>query len=78
MGIDPTTKKPYTEGVRDVLRRWQRADYIRLHAGDMTAQEMRSVQAVLRAVALEVEAYLPPVVDGQATTKRAGPISEPG
>lgn len=45
--------------LRAVLRRWQRADYIRLHAGEMTAQEMRSVLAVLKAVSLEIEAYLP-------------------
>lgn len=65
--IDRTTGKAHTQGVRDVLRRWQSADYIRLHAGEMTAQEMRSVLAVLKAVALEVEAYLPPDPIGQLT-----------
>jgi hypothetical protein len=58
--IDPTTKETYADGVRKVLMRWQRPDYIRLHAGEMTAQEMRSVLAVLKAVSLEVHAYMPP------------------
>lgn len=37
-----------------IIDRWQDPDYIRLHAGEMTAQEMRSVLAVLRAVRAEI------------------------
>lgn len=62
---DPMTKEPYEKGVRDVLRRWQQPSYIRLHAGEMTAQEMRSVLAVVKCIAGEVDVYLPPAT-GQA------------
>lgn len=58
--IDPTTKETYADGVRKTLLRWQRPDYIRLHAGEMTTQEMRSVLAVLKAVSREIHAYMPP------------------
>src|SRR3954447_616155 len=34
----------------NVLDKWLDPDHIRLHAGEMTTQEMRSVLAVLRAV----------------------------
>lgn len=37
-----------------VLDRWLDPDHIRLHAGEMTTQEMRSVLAVLRAVRLDI------------------------
>jgi hypothetical protein len=33
-----------------VLDRWLDPDHIRLHAGEVSAQEMRTVLAVLRAV----------------------------
>lgn len=33
-----------------VLDKWLDPDHIRLHAGEMTTQEMRSVLAVLRGV----------------------------
>lgn len=38
----------------EVLDRWLNPDHIRLHAGEMTAQEMRSVIAVLRAIRSEI------------------------
>ena len=45
------------DDVRAVLRRWQKPDYIRLHAGEFTAQEMRSLLAVLKVIDLEIRAY---------------------
>ena len=33
------------------IAKWQKPSHVRLHAGEMTAQEMRSVQAVLGAIA---------------------------
>lgn len=33
---------------------WTRADHIRLHAGEMTAQEMRTAQAVARGIAASI------------------------
>lgn len=32
------------------IAKWQKPQHVRLHAGEMTAQEMRSVQAVLGAI----------------------------
>lgn len=43
------------ERLRD---KWTRADSIRLHAGEMTAQEMRTAQAVAKAIIGEVDAAL--------------------
>jgi hypothetical protein len=37
-----------------IIDKWQDPDHIRLHAGEMTNQEMRSVLAVLRAVRAEI------------------------
>lgn len=37
-----------------ILDKWLDPNYVRLHAGEMTAQEMRSVLAVLRAVRAEI------------------------
>ena len=37
-----------------IIDKWQDPDHIRLHAGEMTTQEMRSVLAVLRAVRAEI------------------------
>lgn len=37
-----------------IFTRWQRSAHMRLHAGEMTAQEIRTVRAVLGAVSVEV------------------------
>lgn len=37
-----------------VIDRWMDPDHIRLHAGEVTAQEMRTVLAVLRAIRAEI------------------------
>lgn len=44
--------------IQTILKNWQRADYIRLHAGEMTAQEMRSVKAVVRAIEANINEKL--------------------
>jgi hypothetical protein len=41
--------------IRDILGAWQMAPHIRLHAGEMTAAEMRSVKAVVAAIDREIE-----------------------
>ena len=46
--------------VSAILRRWQNTDYLKLHAGEMFAREVRTVKAVLKAVETEVLALLPP------------------
>jgi hypothetical protein len=38
----------------DVLEKWQRADHIRLVAGELTAGELRAVKAVVAAIAREL------------------------
>jgi dsRNA-specific ribonuclease len=45
-------------GLGAILSRWQRSDHIQLHAGEMTAQEMRSVKAVVKAIEAEITAAL--------------------
>ena len=42
------------EFAAEVCDKWMNPDYIRLHAGEMTAQEMRSVLAVVKAIAAEI------------------------
>ena len=39
----------------NVAMEWTKAGHIRLHAGEMTAQEMRSVKAVVRAIVREIQ-----------------------
>lgn len=39
---------------RAILTKWRRADHMRLHAGEMTEQEVRTVRAVLDVVAAEI------------------------
>lgn len=51
--VFPSNKNLEAMGLRNslnVLDKWLDPDHIRLHAGEMTTQEMRSVLAVLRAV----------------------------
>lgn len=45
--------RPAAVVVTEILLKWSRADHIRLHAGEMTAQEMRSVKAVIGAIQRE-------------------------
>lgn len=41
--------------IRAILGDWQRADHIRLRAGEMTAAEMRSMKAVVAAIERDIE-----------------------
>jgi hypothetical protein len=47
----------HEEGMRisRILNKWMKPDHVRLMAGEMSAQEMRSVQAVVAAILTEVE-----------------------
>ena len=38
------------ERLRKAIAQWQSPDYMRLHAGEMTPQDVRNVQAVLTAI----------------------------
>lgn len=40
--------------VEQILNKWTRPDHIRLHAGEMTVQELRTVVAVVKAIAVEI------------------------
>lgn len=40
--------------VRDALENWSRADHLQLHAGEMTAQELRTTKAVVKAISAEI------------------------
>lgn len=42
--------------VMKLFDKWQDPDHIRLHAGELSAQEMRTVLAVLRAIRWEINA----------------------
>ena len=50
-----------TKGERDrclrVVEQWLKPAHVRLHAGEMSAQEMRSVLAVVSAIAAGVQRY---------------------
>lgn len=59
--------------------KWLRADHIKLHAGEITAGELRSVQAVVRAMLAEAAlgVALPltdPDENGEAVRAAAGPM----
>jgi hypothetical protein len=41
--------------VAGILSKWMRPQQVRLMAGELSAQEMRSVQAVVAAILTEVE-----------------------
>ena len=46
------------EAISAIFTKWRRHDHMQLHAGEMTAQEKRSVVAVLHAVEAEVLRHL--------------------
>jgi hypothetical protein len=60
IGIIALADAETTARLSAIFDRWSRQAHVRLHAGEMTAQEMRSVQAVLGAVRREVEGSTPP------------------
>jgi hypothetical protein len=49
--------------MKSLSEKWLSPDHIRLHAGELTAQEMRTVLAVLKAVFSEVERENLPVAE---------------
>jgi hypothetical protein len=39
------------QSMEQTLQQWQQPDHIRLHAGELSRQEMRAVLAVVKAIA---------------------------
>lgn len=72
--------EPGEPAIDRIFNKWCRSDHMQQHAGEMTAQERRSVVAVLRAVEAEVaRAYrsaLVPAV-GEAVKPYAWIVEEP-
>ena len=40
--------------IDEIFANWRNSQYLKLHAGEMTAQELRTVRAVLGAVHVQV------------------------
>lgn len=53
------SRKQALEEAHDVLGGWQRADTMRLRAGEMTSQEVRSVKAILGACQFAIRSLTP-------------------
>jgi hypothetical protein len=64
----PTTPEPAATGE---WAKWLKPDYIKLHAGEMSAQELRTVQAVVKAML----AARPQSEDSPAPEKHSGHAS---
>lgn len=46
------------EQARRVIVNWMNPQYMKLHAGEMTAQEVRTVRAIVDCVGREIDALL--------------------
>jgi hypothetical protein len=46
------------EEIRRVISNWMNPQYMKLHAGEMTAQEIRTVRAIVDCVGREIDALL--------------------
>lgn len=75
----------FSRHVNEVISNWSNVQYLRLHAGEMSAQEIRTVRAILAAVRVQLieGAPLPrvrdePFPDGEydATGKWLGHIGD--
>ena len=42
------------ERIDGIIRQWQVPSYLRLHAGEMSAQEVRTVRAVLESIRSQI------------------------
>jgi hypothetical protein len=45
--------------VNEIIANWSNSQYLKLHAGEMTAQEVRTVRAVLKVVGQQITESLP-------------------
>ena len=45
--------------IKAIFEKWQGTSFLLLHAGEMSAQEIRTVKAVLKAVQEQVDSILP-------------------
>lgn len=52
-GVEAGKTIEFDRAIR-IMDKWSDPDHIRLHAGEMTNQEMRSVLAVVRAIRAEI------------------------
>jgi hypothetical protein len=48
------------EEIKRIIANWMNPQYMRLHAGEMTAQEVRTVRAVVECVGREITLLIPP------------------
>lgn len=48
-----------TKRAAAIADKWRSPSHVRLHAGEMSAQEMRSAQVVARAIAQEIRTSSP-------------------
>jgi hypothetical protein len=46
------------EDIRRIVANWMNPQYMKLHAGEMTAQEVRTVRAIVDCVGREIDALL--------------------
>jgi hypothetical protein len=56
-GLLPSERIGWNKAIKNAAQiadKWRNPSHVRLHAGEMTAQEMRSVQSVARAIADEI------------------------
>lgn len=60
------------ETIADIFGNWQNPQYLRLHAGEMTAQETRTVRAVLHAVHIQVRESLLCAGDAETPAEKEG------
>jgi hypothetical protein len=44
--------------IRRIIANWMNPQYMKLHAGEMTAQEVRTVRAIVDCVGREIDALL--------------------
>lgn len=55
--------------VHEIIGNWSNPQFLRLHAGEMSAQEVRTVRAVLHAVGIQITESLPAVAGERAPVK---------
>lgn len=60
--LESRTKGPIMDANRNAIARvfanWQNPQFMKLHAGEMTAQEVRTVKAIVNVIAWEINEIL--------------------
>lgn len=63
--------------VREIISNWRNPQYLKLHAGEMTAQEVRTVRAVLEAVGIQItESLMPAAAEIERLREKCGEPKE--